>query len=304
MAINWTCPHCNSRQTVGEQRLKKVVSHFGLYDQIEGPLTLEKTATGCVNPECEKTSLRVRIGNALSYTNGGGHYIDEDKIVFDQWLIPQGSAKPQPDFIPQAIRDDYYEACLIRDLSPKASATLIRRCLQGMIRDFAKIIKPTLFAEIEALRASVVDGSADRAISSESVDAIDHVRGIGNIGAHMEKDIDLLIEVDPGEAQALIGLVEMLFEEWYGARQRRQSKLAHIAKIADNKKLAKNGGHAAQPTSEAVPKSNALFGDPSTLQAAMAQSLSPVKGSNALLEAQGIKLDVDEDNADLPARDK
>ncbi|BBB07946.1 hypothetical protein [Sphingopyxis sp. EG6] len=83
------------------------------------------------------------------------------------------------------------------------------------------------------------DGTADRAISEESVQAIDHVRGIGNIGAHMEKDIDQIIDVDPGEAQALIGLVEMLFDEWYGARARRAARLADIGLIADQKAAQK-----------------------------------------------------------------
>jgi hypothetical protein len=141
-----------------------------------------------------------------------------------------------------------------------------------MIRDFAKITKPTLAKEIEALRQAVDDGSADRAISSESVDAIDQVRGIGNIGAHMEKDIDLIIEVDPGEAQALIELVEMLFEEWYGARHRRQAKLQHIASIAEAKKQAKSGSG----TFAAAGKSSlsSLIGDPSALNTAVEESLA------------------------------
>ena len=55
--------------------------------------------------------------------------------------MPESDAKPQPEFIPEAIRQDYREACRIRDLSPKASATLARRCLQGMIRDFCAITR-------------------------------------------------------------------------------------------------------------------------------------------------------------------
>lgn len=37
------------------------------------------------------------------------------------------------------------------------------------------------------------------------------VREIGNIGAHMEADINVIIDVDPDEAQILIDLVELLF---------------------------------------------------------------------------------------------
>ena len=85
-------------------------------------------------------------------------------------------------------------------------------------------------------------------MTHETVEGIDHVRSVGNIGAHMEQDINLIIEVDPGEAQALIGLIEMLFSEWYVARHQRQQKLAHIAAIAAEKKakIADAKAQAAQ----------------------------------------------------------
>jgi len=271
MAFNWTCPHCNTPQAVTDARYDLRWNYVGLDDQSEGKLALEQEAIGCANPDCGKTTMHVRIGGR-KFVNSNVR-VDDSAVLFDQTLIPQGSAKPQPDYVPEPLREDYYEACLIRDLSPKASATLTRRCIQGMIRDFAKITKGTLAKEIEALREAVDDGSADRAISIESVDAIDQVRGIGNIGAHMEKDINLVVEVDPGEAQALIELVEMLFEEWYGSRHRRQARLEHIAQIAEAKNEAKNSG-AAQPTAGEAP-ANALAIDFSALQNAVKESLAP-----------------------------
>ena len=239
MAFNWNCPHCNLQQTVTEKRYSLKRAHLGLDSQNEGHLFIEYKAIGCANPGCQKSTIHVRIGNRP--TNSNADRLDEKTLIFDQRLVPQGLAKPQPNYIPQAIRDDYQEACLIAELSPKASATLTRRCLQGMIRDFAKISKNRLIDEIKALRKAVDDGSADRSISIESVDAIDHVRGIGNIGAHMERDIDHIIEVDPGEAQALIELVEMLFDEWYGAKHRRENRLAKISGIAADKSSTKTG---------------------------------------------------------------
>ena len=268
MAFNWTCPHCNTRQTVTDPRYDVRYNYIGVEG---GNLALEQTAYACANPDCEKTSVRVRIG--VRKNVNGNVRLDPAGVIFSQMVIPQGSAKPQPDYIPEPIREDYYEACLIRDFSPKASATLIRRCLQGMIRDFAKIAKPTLAKEIEALREAVDDGTADRAISSESVDAIDQVRGIGNIGAHMEKDIDLIIEVDPGEAQALIELVEMLFEEWYGSRHRRQARLEHIASIAKAKKEAKKPAKSEPAVAPSI--LNMLAADPNALNAAVEKSLAP-----------------------------
>lgn len=237
-SFNWTCPFCGSIQTVVDSQTAEGTIHLSIDDQIEGRLGMYALAIGCSNIECRKTTVIAHV-TPMIYRAGDGIVHDFENAHFSSKLLPQGSAKPQPDYIPEPIREDYYEACLIKDLSPKAAATLVRRCLQGMIRDFAGISKGTLFDEIKTLKASVEDGSADRSISEESVSAIDQIRGVGNIGAHMEKDIDLIIPVDPGEAQALIELVEMLFDEWYGARERRARKLEHIAKIANDKKALK-----------------------------------------------------------------
>ena len=72
--------------------------------------------------------------------------------VRDHSLVPASMAKPQPSYIPRQIVADYEEASLIAGLSPKASATLSRRCLQGMIRDFFSISRRTLFDEINAIK--------------------------------------------------------------------------------------------------------------------------------------------------------
>ena len=61
-----------------------------------------------------------------------------------------------------------------------------------MIRDFCGISKNRLIDEITELSNRVATGTAPPGVNGESVEAIDHVRSIGNIGAHMEKDIDEL----------------------------------------------------------------------------------------------------------------
>jgi hypothetical protein len=70
--------------------------------------------------------------------------------------------------------------------------------------------------------------------------AIDAVRNIGNIGAHMEKDINLVIDVEPDEAGLLIGLIETLITEWYIARHEREQRMARIIATAADKKQAKS----------------------------------------------------------------
>ena len=150
-------------------------------------------------------------------------------------LLPESFAKPQPSYIPGQIVEDYTEACKIRDLSPKASASLARRCIQGIIRDFCNIQNNNLFSEIEELKKRVENGDAPKHVLQDTVDALHDVRKIGNIGAHMEKDVNLIIDVSPDEAQTLISLIELLFDEWYVQSHDRKQRLQGLRAIADNK---------------------------------------------------------------------
>lgn len=51
----------------------------------------------------------------------------------------------------------------------------------------------------------------------------------------MEKNVDLIVEIEPGEAQVLIELVELLFEEWYVEREKRTKRLAEIKALSAQK---------------------------------------------------------------------
>jgi Domain of unknown function (DUF4145) len=184
-----------------------------------GKPTVSLRAIVCANEACRQLTLTATLGVAREGQPKFPHTIQT-------WtLLPPSSAKPQPDFIPKQIRDDYYEACAIRDLSPKASSTITRRCLQGMIRDFCGISKSRLIDEINELRKRVDEGRAPPHVQPDTVNAIDDVRKIGNIGAHMEADINVIVDADSNEAQILIELVELLFVEWYVGRRREQSGL-------------------------------------------------------------------------------
>jgi len=57
----------------------------------------------------------------------------------------------------------------------------------------------------------------------------------------MEQDINYIIDVDPQEAQSLIGLIELLIDERYVARQTRQDKVKKVKEIAEQKAEQKNG---------------------------------------------------------------
>src|SRR5258708_21194553 len=130
------------------------------------------------------------LWTSLIVVHSAGPSHRETRLPFKRWpLMPSSHAKPQPDCVQETLLIDYEEACAIRDLSPKASATIIRRCIQGIIRDFCGITKKRLIDEIKELRRRVASGEAPAGVQADTVDAIDHVRNIGNIGAHMEADI-------------------------------------------------------------------------------------------------------------------
>ncbi len=139
-------------------------------------------------------------------------------------LRPLSPAKHFPSYVPESIRQDYEEACSIVSLSPKASATLSRRCLQGMIRDFWGISKPNLYKEIDELKDK---------IPGDLWSCINALRQLGNIGAHMEKDTNIIIDIDSNEANYLIRLIELLMKEWYINREERQKLFSNI--ISTNK---------------------------------------------------------------------
>ena len=163
----------------------------------------------------------IRCPNCGEYTisaKGKGSAVDDVDVT----IRPKSIAYKFPDYIPQAIRSDYEEACSIVNLSPKASATLSRRCLQDMIRDFFQVSKANLFEEINAIKDK---------IPTEQWAVLDGLRRIGNIGAHMERDINLIVDIEPGEAQKLIKLIELLLQQWYIERHNQQELYADIIGI-------------------------------------------------------------------------
>jgi len=221
--FNWICPHCERAVTISDGRLTEKW-HTLYIDNADGRCTLVSIFIVCPNPDCRKFTLTASLWES-EYANGS-----RDNLVreLQTWsLIPPSASKHFPEYVPQAIREDYQEACLIRDLSPKASATLSRRCLQGILRDFWNAKPGRLVDEIKQVKERV-----DPVIW----EAIEAVRTLGNIGAHMEKDINVIVDVEPEEAALLIGLVETLLKEWYVAREERKVRMSAVIEAAARKK--------------------------------------------------------------------
>lgn len=62
----------------------------------------------------------------------------------------------------------------------------------------------------------------------------------------MEADINVIVDVDPDEAQLLIELPELLFEEWYIVRKERSDRLARLQLIAQEKESLRKPKPAAE----------------------------------------------------------
>ena len=224
--FSWTCPFCNKPTTITGNDLESSSSDLYI-DNADGEVRLICQFIVCPNPDCKKITLKAWLHERVADQYGNA----KTGKMLKYWpLIPSSNAKPFPGFIPGAIINDYNEACAIKDLSPKASATLSRRCLQGILRDFWNAKSGRLVDEIDEIKDEV---------DPLTWEAIDSVRGIGNIGAHMGKDINLIIDVDPQEAQLLIGLIEILMKDWYIAKHERERHLKDIIEVAGQKKEKK-----------------------------------------------------------------
>lgn len=217
---NYICPFCNSNIPLYNDTHRKVECYFNVKVPHYVNNDFVNTAIIYIHmyycPQCKKVSY-IAVGDNLL----------QDIVVP---IYPISSARQFPKYIPKAIREDYEEAYSILNLSPKASATLSRRCLQGIIRDFWGISKSRLIDEIDELQSKV---------TSSQWKAIHSIRSIGNIGAHMEKDVNFIIDVEPNEAEKLLKLIELLIDKWYISRHDEEELLSEITNIADNKKQQK-----------------------------------------------------------------
>jgi hypothetical protein len=219
--FEWVCPFCERETMITSRNYRE--DHFEKNDRgSEGQRCFKTLIILCPNHKCRKFTLTLTMYDA-EFSDGRWNI---GKLLQTWNLIPMSTAKVFPDYVPTPVRDDYAEACLIKDLSPKASATLSRRCLQGMIRHFWGVSKSKLIDEIYAIK-----DKTDTLVW----EAIDGVRKIGNIGAHMEKDINVVLDVDPNEAQLLIGLIELLVKDWYIARHDREKQLKNIVALSQAK---------------------------------------------------------------------
>lgn len=226
MGFNFTCPYCQTKTTINSDKLERSQVH---YIEKKKNKILEISLITCPNESCERTTIIMKDYFAKEYISV---WYKDGEVVREKRIEPEFSYIHYPDYIPEQVRQDYEEACKIVSLSPKASATLSRRCLQGMIRDFHNVKKKNLVDEINAIQND---------LGTDIFNALHSLRSIGNIGAHPESDINLIVEIDEGEAQKLIKFIELLMDKWYIKREEERKMLEEINQIAIDKQNEKKG---------------------------------------------------------------
>lgn len=226
LPFRWKCPVCAHAAVITESSIdRKSLSLHASKDSTT--VVVRAVVVECPNSDCEEQSVRVGAYWArYQMIHGTATAIPTAPIGIGQFAFAPTSVAPLSETVPQSVRSDYDEAYLIRTLSPKASATLSRRALQGMIRDRWGVVKRTLDGELKAI---------EEYCEPELYQALMGLKAIGNIGAHPEKDADVIIDIEDGEAEELLQLLKYLDEEWYVAREKRKKRLSSIEAMAGEK---------------------------------------------------------------------
>ncbi|CAN5660084.1 hypothetical protein BH24ACI2_BH24ACI2_15500 [soil metagenome] len=209
------CPHC--------------LENFH-HDQRVNYINSDKDgAWGIIQQRCPACNrLVLKLINGLYVANTGQF----QSIYYQTLIYPKGSLRqPCPAQVPNEIAEDYNEACLVIQDSPKASAALSRRALQHLLRDAANVKHGNLASEIQ----EVLDSGKLPTHIAESIDA---VRNIGNFSAHPMKsqNTGVILPVEPEEAEWILEVLESLFDFYYV-----QPDITKKKRDALNQKLAEAG---------------------------------------------------------------
>jgi hypothetical protein len=176
----------------------------------EGYWAIEKYM--CPNPRCKKWIFYLIVGKPVyvKYDGCSPSFSDISPVERRVLVRPKASNRPVPPEVPSKFAEDYTEACLVLPDSPKASAALSRRCLQHILREKAGVKPSDLANEIQQ--------TLDRGLfPSYIAEVVDAVRNIGNFAAHptKSKQTGEIIDVEPGEAELNLNVIEALFDFYF-----------------------------------------------------------------------------------------
>ncbi|MCW8138137.1 MAG: DUF4145 domain-containing protein [Planctomycetota bacterium] len=220
-----TCPHC--AVTIKTEIVREHLSRFAQSWLVE-----------ClVCPSCFQFTIWLQAGQYEADGPGvRGRSIWVPSFVKRFRAYPVAGARPVAPEVHAPIAADFTEACTVLPFSPKSSAALSRRCLQHVLH-YVGIKKKNLHDEIEAAIASP-------GFPPTVADLLHTIRQVGNVAAHPQKEQNtgLIVDVEQGEAELLLDVLEELFDHYFVKPARYAAKKAAIAA-----KLAAAKGQAPPP---------------------------------------------------------
>jgi len=205
-----TCPHCGKgvRLVKAEQYLPN-----GSYRSEDFSWLIASGADDVLSvmsarcPSCKKPIVRLFHG-----TKDGTIYSTS------RYVFPLGSSRFVPPEVTGPVREDFVEASEVLPISQKASAALSRRCLQTILIEKGGVkASDSLSKQIDAVLPTLPTYIADD---------LDAVRNIGNFAAHPMKDKNTgqIVDVETGEAEWNLDVIEELFDYYYVKPAQSQAK--------------------------------------------------------------------------------
>jgi hypothetical protein len=206
------CPTCRQHTPDAWTQLSRVFTGGGYVNEltVEPPLVDGVTLgagslvsidhMACANPACRELIIRVHENTNVP----PGYQLETSTRT---WIArPKSASRPIDPLVPDPFRTDYLEAAAILEPSPRMSAALARRIVFDLLEGYAGIKEYTLKAGLDKF-------VADTAHPQRIRDNLQHLREIGDFGAHTQKDeADVILDVSREDAEWTLDLIDRLFE--------------------------------------------------------------------------------------------
>jgi hypothetical protein len=148
-----------------------------------------------------------------------GHY-SNGATAIERIFNPQGAVRPVPKEVPVPFSTDFTEAAAVLPISAKASAAISRRLLQHTLKEKGGATKKDLVDQIDELLPKLPGHLQD----------LHAIRQIGNFAAHPSKDKNTgeIVEVEPGEAEWLLDILERMFDFYFVQPEIRRKQIIEL----------------------------------------------------------------------------
>jgi hypothetical protein len=210
--LTMKCPHCLENYFEEWKELYCRPGEAYLSDG-DGEWMLEY----CRCPQCMRVVIQL-TQMVMVPVEPGGPKLRTLKAI--ELVRPKSFARATlPSEVPVTFANDYREAWHVLDASPKASAALSRRCLQRLLVDVGGTKGRDLSDQIQ----DILDSKVLPTYLAEEIDAVRH---LGNFAVHPNKSQNTgeIIEVEPGEAEWTLDILENLFDFYFVQPARLKSK--------------------------------------------------------------------------------